>query len=59
MSIICLEGASAVGNTICNLMEEKFSYIRIPEVNELFIRQKSEGKNWYLKLKGQSQLTLV
>lgn len=50
MSIICLEGASAVGKTsVCNLLEQKFGYIRIGEVNELFQRSTNEAKTWYFE----------
>ncbi len=48
MSIICIEGASAVGKTtVCRLLEEVYGFTRIPEVNELFRRVSGAGRNWY------------
>jgi len=50
MSIICLEGASAVGKTtVCKLLEKEHGYIRVAEVNELFKRSSNEPIDWYFK----------
>lgn len=50
MSILCLEGASAVGkSTVSRLLEDKYNFERIPEVKALFDRPKKEPKNWYLE----------
>jgi hypothetical protein len=50
MSIICIEGASAVGKTtVCRLLEELHGFKRIPEVNELFPRISGESRNWYFE----------
>lgn len=50
MSIICLEGASAVGKTtVSRLLEQKFGYIRVAEVNELFKRSTNESSTWYFE----------
>jgi hypothetical protein len=50
MSIICLEGASAVGKTATSIgiAKQTRTYI-IPEVNLLFERPKKETKTWYLE----------
>ncbi|WP_042148023.1 AAA family ATPase [Paucisalibacillus sp. EB02] len=50
MTIICLEGASAVGKTTTAKELSKISntYI-VPEVNLLFERPKDETKTWYLE----------
>lgn len=50
MSIICLEGASAVGKTtVSKLLEKEFGYVRIAEVNELFERSRNESNTWYFE----------
>lgn len=50
MSILCLEGPSAVGKTtVGRLLEEKYDFERVPEVNELFERPANESNNWYLE----------
>ena len=50
MSLICLEGASAVGKTSTagEIAKRTNSYV-IPEVNLLFERPKVESKTWYLE----------
>lgn len=51
MTIICLEGASGVGkSTAAKFMEREYGFVRIPEVNELFIRSSNEPDNWYLEM---------
>lgn len=50
MSIVCLEGASAVGKTtVSKLLEERFGYLRIAEVNELFESSINESSTWYFE----------
>jgi deoxyadenosine/deoxycytidine kinase len=50
MSIVCLEGASAVGKTtVSKLLEKEFGYVRIAEVNELFERSINESSTWYFE----------
>lgn len=50
MSIICLEGASAVGKTTTSIaIAKRTSTYIIPEVNLLFERPKKETKTWYLE----------
>lgn len=50
MSIICLEGASAVGKTTTSnqIARTTNTYI-VPEVNHLFKRPERETKTWYLE----------
>ena len=49
MTIICLEGASAVGkSTTCQYLADHCGFSRIPEVNELFERPVTPASNWYL-----------
>lgn len=50
MSVICLEGASAVGKTTTSkeIAKKTNTYI-IPEVNLLFERPRGESKTWYLE----------
>ncbi|MFE8701511.1 chloramphenicol acetyltransferase [Cytobacillus sp. FJAT-54145] len=50
MSIICLEGASAVGKTTTAIeIARKTNTYIIPEVNLLYERPKKETKTWYLE----------
>ena len=50
MSLICLEGASAVGKTsTANEIAKRTNAYIIPEVNLLFERPKVESKTWYLE----------
>lgn len=50
MSLICLEGASAVGKTsTANEIAKRTNTYIIPEVNFLFERPKVESKSWYLE----------
>lgn len=50
MSLICLEGASAVGKTTtANEIARITNAYVIPEVNLLFERPKSGSKTWYLE----------
>lgn len=50
MSIICLEGASAVGKTtVCKVLEKEFGFLNIAEVNQLFKRSSSEPSTWYFE----------
>jgi len=50
MSLICLEGASAVGKTsTSNEIAKRTNTYIIPEVNLLFVRPKVESKTWYLE----------
>lgn len=50
MSLICLEGASAVGKTTAaNAIARITNTYVIPEVNLLFERPKTESKTWYLE----------
>ena len=50
MSIICLEGASAVGKTTTSIaIAKKTNTYIIPEVNLLFERPTKETKTWYLE----------
>lgn len=50
MSLICLEGASAVGKTsTSNEIAKRANTYIIPEVNLLFVRPKVESKTWYLE----------
>ncbi|WNB90869.1 chloramphenicol acetyltransferase [Bacillus sp. NEB1478] len=50
MSLICFEGASAVGKTTTsNELAKRTNTYVIPEVNLLFERPKSESKTWYLE----------
>lgn len=50
MSLICLEGASAVGKTsTSNEIAKRTNASIIPEVNLLFERPKVESKTWYLE----------
>ncbi len=50
MSLICLEGASAVGKTTtCREIEKSYNAYIIPEVNLLFERPKTESKTWYME----------
>lgn len=51
MTIVCLEGASAIGKTTSsNFMVEEYGYVRIPEINELFERPENELSDWYLNM---------
>lgn len=51
MAIICLEGASGIGkSTAADFMEKEYGYVRIPEVNELFVRSSSESVDWYFEM---------
>lgn len=50
MSLICLEGASAVGKTTTsNEIAKRTNTYIIPEVNLLFERPNEESKTWYLE----------
>ncbi|MCG8463699.1 MAG: ATP-binding protein [Xanthomonadales bacterium] len=50
MSIICLEGASAVGKTtVSRLLEKEFGFVHIAEVNQLFQRPNNEPSTWYFE----------
>lgn len=50
MSLICLEGASAVGKTsTSNEIAKRTNTYIIPEVNLIFERPKVESKTWYLE----------
>lgn len=50
MTILCLEGASAVGKTtVCTLLQVEHGFVRIPEVNELFVRSAHEAPFWYFE----------
>ncbi|TQV89441.1 chloramphenicol acetyltransferase [Aliikangiella coralliicola] len=50
MSIICLEGASAVGKTtVSKILESEYGFVRIAEVNELFERPRYESSTWYFE----------
>jgi deoxyadenosine/deoxycytidine kinase len=51
MPIICLEGASGIGkSTAAKYMADKFGYVRVPEVNELFERPANELPHWYFQM---------
>ena len=51
MTIICLEGASAVGkSTAAHYMSDHLGYRRIAEVNELFKRPVNEPPGWYFHM---------
>ena len=51
MAIICLEGASGIGkSTAAKFMEREYGFVRIPEVNELFIRSPNEPDDWYFEM---------
>jgi len=48
--ILCLEGASAVGKTICcRALQDSLGAAVIPEVNALFVRPPSAPEDWYLE----------
>lgn len=50
MTIICIEGPSAVGKTtVCQILEDSYGFTRIPEVNELYIRSQNEAPFWYFE----------
>ncbi len=50
MTILCLEGASAVGKTtVCRLLEADHGCVRIAEVNEHFVRGPHEPPFWYFE----------
>ncbi len=50
MTILCLEGPSAVGKTtVCTLLQVEHGFERIPEVNELFVRSAHEPLFWYFE----------
>ena len=50
MTIICIEGASAVGKSaVCRILEAEFGFTRIPEVNELYPRSSEESPVWYFE----------
>jgi thymidylate kinase len=50
MSIICLEGASAVGKTTtANFLKDNYGAFVIPEVNQLFTRPANAPVEWYLE----------
>lgn len=50
MTVICIEGASAVGkSTVCRVLEKEFGFTRIPEVNELYPRSSDESPIWYFE----------
>lgn len=50
MTVICIEGASAVGKSnVCRVLEAEFGFTRIPEVNELYSRSSEESPSWYFE----------
>ena len=50
MSIICFEGASAVGKTTtANCFKAKYDAFVVPEVNQLFARPDAEPPAWYFE----------
>ena len=50
MSIICLEGASAVGKTTtAENLKAKYNAFVVPEVNLLFERPEGESAEWYFE----------
>ncbi len=50
MTILCLEGPSAVGKTtVCRLLEADHGFVRIAEVNEHFVRGPHEPPFWYFE----------
>jgi thymidylate kinase len=50
MSIICFEGASAVGKTTTsNALKEVSGAFVVPEVNQLFKRPENEPVEWYFE----------
>lgn len=50
MSIICFEGASAVGKTTtANRFKAKYGAFVVPEVNHLFNRPANESPVWYFE----------
>ena len=50
MTIICLEGPSAVGKTTtCRLLSERFGAYIVPEVNAPFERPKDASATWCLE----------
>ena len=51
MAIICLEGASGIGKTnAAQFMAEKYGFVRIAEVNELFERSSDETEDWNFQM---------
>jgi hypothetical protein len=50
MTILCIEGPSAVGKTtVCRLLEADHGFVRIAEVNEHFVRGPHEAPLWYFE----------
>jgi deoxyadenosine/deoxycytidine kinase len=49
MSIICLEGASAVGKTTTAKALENVGALAVAEVNQLFKRPENESAEWYFE----------
>jgi hypothetical protein len=50
MTILCLEGPSAVGKTTaCRALAERHGAFVVPEVNALFQRPAEEPPTWYLE----------
>ncbi len=50
MTILCIEGPSAVGKTtVCRVLEDDHGFVRIAEVNEHFIRGPHEPPFWYFE----------
>lgn len=50
MTIICIEGPSAVGKTtLARALAERIGAVAVPEVNQLFRRPPDEEPTWYLE----------
>jgi len=50
MTILCIEGPSAVGKTtVCRVLEDEHGFVRIAEVNEHFVRGPHEPPFWYFE----------
>ncbi len=50
MTVICIEGASAVGKSkVSRILEAEFGFTRIPEVNELYPRRSESSPSWYFE----------
>lgn len=49
MTIICIEGPSAVGKTtLARALAERIGAVAVPEVNQLFPRPPDEEPNWFI-----------
>ena len=58
MSIICFEGASAVGKTTtADNFKTKYGAFVVPEVNQLFDRPENESAEWYFERQVERWLT--